>query len=329
MPNDFKKRTNFTMRTLGRASVSLTALLLIFNSCIAQKTPHTEITFRNDNDLYLFNKQDQYYTNGLFFNIRRPVDSISLSSKEKNRLWGITMGQKMYNAYTAQIHHIDEVDRPITAYLFLAANLDRYFNNESFLSFSGEIGTIGQRALGRQFQERIHKVLNLYEIAGWEYQLQNAIGLDATVQYGRLLYRNKFHWFDISAHMEATLGINHTRMAVAPTLRWGSINSLHQSAYWGSRLQSRKTTIKQELFVYLKPKLNMVIYDATMQGGLFRQDKGPVTYLPTRWVLSNQFGVMYAHRSLTINLQYIFNTRELPEMFFRHQYGSLGFSYRY
>ena len=327
MPNYLKKRNNFTIKPVGRASVSLGTLLLVAFSCFAQKIPYTEINFRNDNDLYLFNKQDQYYTNGLFFNIRRTVDSAALSPKEKNRLWGITMGQKMYNAYTAQIHHIEEVDRPITAYLFLAANLDRYFTDESFLSFSGEIGTIGQRALGRQFQEGIHKALNLYEIAGWEYQLENAVGLDAIIQYSRLLYRNKRHWFDISAHTDATLGLNHTRVAAAPTFRWGKINPLHQSAYWGSRLQSRGAAVKQELFVYFKPKLDMVIYDATIQGGLFRHDKGPVTYVPTRWVLSNQFGAVYAHNTLTINLQYIFNTRELPGMFFRHQYGSLGLSY--
>ncbi len=325
----YDKGSNFSIMSFGRKSFSTGVLLLIVISCFAQKAPNSEFNFRNDNDLYLMNRQDQYYTNGLFFNIRKTVDSTTLSPKEMNRLWGITIGQKMYNAYTAQIHFIEEVDRPITAYLFLAANMDRYFANEGFLSFAGEIGTIGQRALGRQFQESIHKMLNLYDIAGWEYQLENAFGLDVSVQYGRLLYRNRSQLFDISAHTEVVLGSNHTYATAAPIFRWGRINPFHQSAYSGARLQSRGRAVKNELFVYMRPELNMVIYDATIQGGLFRHDKGPITYIPSRWVLSNQLGIMYAYNALTVNLQYIFNTRELPGMFFRHKYGSLGLSYRY
>src|SRR5690606_1638844 len=217
------------------------------------------------------------YTNGIFLNIRTVADSARLSAKETNRLWGITVGQKMYNAYTAQIRYIEEVDRPITAYLFIAADLDRYFSNESFLSFSVELGTIGQRALGRQFQERIHKALNLYDIAGWEYQLKNAAGVDAAIQYGRLLYRNPSRWFDLSANAEAMVGLNHTGLSVAPTLRLGKVNPLHQSAYTSSRLQADGSLVNDELFFYYTPQIRLVGYDATLQGGIFLHDKGPVT----------------------------------------------------
>ncbi|SEK35434.1 lipid A deacylase LpxR family protein [Parapedobacter koreensis] len=297
--------------------------------CLAQHVPHSEFNFRNDNDLYLFNKQDQYYTNGVFFNIRRTVDSASLSSNEVNRLWGITIGQKMYNAYTAQIRYIEEVDRPITAYLFLAVDIDRYFANETLLSFTGEIGTIGQRALGQQFQKSIHKVLNLYDIAGWEYQLENAFGIDAAVQYGGLLYRNAQQWFDLSAQAEAKLGLNHTGMSIAPTIRLGQLNSFHQSAYTYSRLQTAAKPVGNELFFFYSPQLNFVGYDATLQGGMFLRDKGPVTHTPARWVWYNNVGVMYAQHALTLRLQYIFYTKEVPGMFFRHRYGSVGMSYRF
>src|SRR5690606_22511867 len=246
------------------------------------------------------------YTNGIFLNIRTVADSARLSAKETNRLWGITVGQKMYNAYTAQIRHIEEIDRPITAYLFIAADMDRYFANESFLSFAVEFGTIGQRALGRQFQERIHKVLNLYDIAGWEYQLKNAAGLDASVQYGRLLYRNPSRWFDLSANAEAMVGLNHTGLSLTLALRLGRINPFSQSAYTSSRLQADGSAANNEFFFYYAPQFRFVGYDATLQGGIFLHDKGPVTYTPSRWMLYNQFGVTYANRLVTLGLQYIF-----------------------
>jgi len=312
----------------GKAVLTAGILFCFFVS-MAQPLPRTEFNFQSDNDLYLFNKQDQYYTNGIFFSVRKAADSTRLSRTELNQVWGITVGQKMYNAYTAQVRYVEEVDRPITAYLFISADLDRYFSNESFLSFTAELGTIGSRALGRQFQESIHKALHLYDIAGWEYQLKNAVGVDASVQYGRLLFRNKRSWLDLSAQTEAVLGLNHTGLSLVPTLRLGQINPLYQSAHTSSRLQTKGASVKNEFFFYYTPQLRFVGYDATLQGGIFLRDKGPVTFTPSRWVFYHQFGVTYANRSVTLGLQYIFYSKEVPGMFFRHRYGSVRASYRF
>ncbi|WP_353124340.1 lipid A deacylase LpxR family protein [Parapedobacter pyrenivorans] len=324
--------TNYTMTShlfrIGKICM-VSVLLIGFTLCMAQHHPRAEFNFRNDNDLYLFNKQDQYYTNGIFFSIRKTADSTKLAAAEANRIWGITIGQKMYNAYTANIHYIEEVDRPITAYLFLAASFDRYFESEQFVSVTAEIGTIGQRALGEQFQESIHKAFRLYDIAGWQYQLKDALGIDAAARYGGLLYRNPASWFDVSGHVEATLGFNHTGFSVAPSFRFGRINPLHQSVYTSSRLQARNSPVARELFLYYRPRLHFVGYDATLQGGMFLRDKGPVTHTPARWVWYNQVGVMYAKQALSLHLQYIFYTKEVPGMFFRHRYGSVGMGYRF
>ncbi|MGV3764019.1 lipid A-modifier LpxR family protein [Parapedobacter sp.] len=313
---------------IGKACM-VSALIFGHAVCLAQHRPRTEFNFRNDNDLYLFNKQDQYYTNGIFFNIRKTADSTELSANEANRIWGLTIGQKMYNAYTANIRYIEEVDRPITAYLFFAADFDRYFKSERFVSVTTEIGTIGQRALGKQFQEGIHKAFRLYDIAGWQYQLKNAFGIDATARYGGLLYRNRGQWFDISGQVVATLGFNHTGVSIAPGFRFGRINPLHRSIYTSSRLQVQGKAVAKELFLYYRPRLHFVGYDATLQGGMFLRDKGPVTYVPARWVWYHQVGIMYAKNALSLHLQYIFYSREVPGMFFRHRYGSVGMGYRF
>lgn len=314
--------------SIGKVCIAL-ILLLSYTLCAAQHHPRSEFNFRNDNDLYLFNKQDQYYTNGIFFNIRKTADSTNLSANEANRLLGLTIGQKMYNAYTANIRHIEEVDRPITAYLFIAANFDRYFESERFVSFIAEIGTIGRRALGEQFQEGIHRAFRLYDIDGWQYQLKNAFGMDVAAQYGGLLYRNRGQWFDVSGRATATLGVNHTGFSIAPSFRFGRLNPFHQSIYTSSRLQAYGGSVAEELFLYYSPRLQFVGYDATLQGGMFLRDKGPVTHRPARWVWYNQIGMMYAKNALSLHFQYIFYTKEVPAMFFRHRYGSVGMGYRF
>ena len=62
---------------------------------------------------------------------------------------------------------------------------------------------------------------------------------------------------------------------------------------------------------------------------MFLRDKGPVTYTPARWVLYNQVGILYANQAITLRMQYIFYTKEVPGMFFRHRYGSVGVGYRF
>src|SRR5690606_17224025 len=160
-------------------------------------------------------------------------------------------------------------------------------------------------------------------------QLENALGLDVSTRYGGLLYRNAARWFDVSGHIEATLGLNHTGLSMAPAFRLGRINPFGQSAYTSSRLQARGKTAGKELFFYYSPRLNFVGYDATLQGGMFLRNKGPVTYTPTRWVWYNQLGMMYAKNALSLHMQYIFYTKEVPGMFFHHRYGSVGMGVRF
>ncbi|WP_257659108.1 lipid A deacylase LpxR family protein [Parapedobacter lycopersici] len=304
-------------------------LLLWFMAVHGQRLPRMEWGFQNDNDLYLLNKQDQYYTNGILLSVRKAADSTALAPRELNRIWGISGGQKLYTAYTGQIHEIEEVDRPITAYLFLGINRTHYYVNESMLALSVELGTIGSRALGKEAQESVHKAFNLYEISGWEYQLKSAFGVDLGAEYAKRLYRNTGRWFDITAYAAGKLGLNHTHMAAAPIFRIGRLNPLHATAYFSSRLQAHPANIANELFLYFKPMVSWVAYDATIQGGLLREDKGPVTFRPARWVFANQVGLVYARRAFTCSLQYVFSSKESPSMFFRHRYGSLGISYRY
>ena len=295
----------------------------------AQRLPRMEWGFQNDNDLYLFNRQDQYYTNGLVLTVSKAADSTALASHESNRIWSVYAGQKLYNAYTGQIHSISEVDRPITAYLFAGISRSAYYTKASMLTYSVELGTIGRRAFGQQTQEAVHRALHLYAIAGWQYQLNNAFGADIRTEYAKQLYRTSRHWFDLTWHASGTLGLNHTNLGTAASFRIGRLNPISVSAYFSSRLQARPHTVANELFLYYKPEVNWIGYDATIQGGIFLDDKGPVARRPARWTMAHQAGLVYAQKAFTCSLQYRFSTREVPTMYFRHQYGSLAISYRY
>lgn len=288
-----------------------------------------EIELRNDNDMYLFNLQDQYYTNGLYLNIRKIFDSSKLKPAESNRLWDIALGHQIYNAYTAQIDSLEAVDRPITAHFFLRAGLNHFFGQDQLFSYGVQVGTIGKRAAGEFLQGQLHYLLNMYHAAGWEFQLNNAWGANLYLQHNVLVGRAKTNWIDLSFNSHLIGGTQDLRIKAGPILRLGKLSPYSQSAHFGARLQARDITPDREWYAYYKPEVNVVFYDATLQGGMFVADKGPFTSTPNRWLLSNNFGVVYAHQHITFKMQYFFNTKESKNSWFRHQYGSVALGVRF
>lgn len=298
----------------------------------AGSSPRFELELLNDNDMYLMILQDQYYTNGLYINFRKTTDISKLKASETNRLLNVTVGHQMYNAYTAQIDSIQAIDRPIAAYFFISAGYTHFYRKDHHFSYQFEIGTLGKRAFGEVLQVQLHRLLNMYEASGWQFQLHNAWGINTHFKYLTTLRR----WgaagkvqFDLSLNPEASIGTHKTRFAAAPLMRLGKVNAFGQSAHFGARLQSNGDTPDTELYLFYRPELSFNYYDATLQGGMFVTDKGPATSQPYPWMFSNQFGAIVATQSLTFRIRYFFNTKESKQSLFRHQYGSLSLAYRF
>src|SRR5690606_2049906 len=121
----WSKRILFKWRSLF-----LVAFLGMAGPVIGQQSRRTELGFRNDNDAYLMIKQDQYYTNGIHFFMRKAVDTSRLSDRWNKKIWSLSLGQKIFNAYKGDIRDIREIDRPITGYLFAEARLNWYTDSE-------------------------------------------------------------------------------------------------------------------------------------------------------------------------------------------------------
>jgi len=289
-----------------------------------------QIGFRSDNDSYLANGQDRYYTNGLFISYRETVNKGRLKSDMEKKILELELGQKMYNAQSGAIPSIIYVDRPITAYLFAGAGMEWFYKTENILKISAQIGTIGPNALGQEAQEFIHRITGLYTPEGWEYQLKNELGLNTQIAYSSLIQRNKTQNLDLLWHGYANLGTTFTGAGIGFTMRYGKLNQLFQSAYKRSLIGTNNQTQKinqSEFFFFAKPQLEFIAHDASVSGGLFRQDKGPVTYQPKPWVLSQEMGLMLAKNRFIAQLSYTFKTAEIKSNARPHQYGTIGTYY--
>lgn len=308
----------------------LLALLLSVSLGFAQqKYYQNELGFKSDNDAYLATKQDRYYTNGLFISYKHALTAGKDTNTKK--IWSISAGQEMFNAQAGRISEIEYVDRPFAAYLYLGGSMQWLKSNENSIKAELQVGTIGPAALGKEVQTFLHKTVGFYEISGWEFQLNNEVGINSVINLHYLLARSKSEGIDISLPIKANLGTTYTGLGLSTLIRIGELNPFYHSVATLSNVATKaeNNVADSELYFYLKPTLNYVAYNATIQGGLFRDDKGPVFYEAKPFVFSQELGVAFAKNRWTANFSLVFRSKEIETMQKSQQYGSVDLYYRF
>jgi lipid A 3-O-deacylase len=312
-------------------------LCLAFCTEVFAQSHSNEIGIKTDDDSYLAQGADKYYTAGNFAYFHHALN-VKDTTHLRNKVLGFEFGQKLYNPQSGSINFtgVDDpryIDRPFAAYLFVGSNLNLLYKDESNLKLGAQIGMVGPAALGRPIQEFVHRAFGLYKPTGWEYQIDNDFELNLSAEYNRLLARAD--WADVSLTSYANLGNGFTGAGIGPMFRLGDFNQLFNSLSTQStaiKSQSFKPLNQRELFFYYKPQLNVVAYDATIQGSLFNSRKAgsmEVTLDPERLIFSNQFGVGYSGKRFVIDAAVLLRTKDVKEMRESDQWGSVTILYRF
>ncbi|WP_026898652.1 lipid A deacylase LpxR family protein [Daejeonella oryzae] len=308
-------------------------LSLLTEYAIGQSSTYkSEFGFRSDNDAYLAYGQDRYYTNGLFITFRHATDQRKLNKTVNKLIWEAEAGQKMYNPQSGYIPDVKFVDRPFAAYLYAGGSLNWHYNSENALKVSLQAGTIGPSALGQDAQTLLHDIAGFYTIEGWETQVKDEFGLNAKIQFDKFLHRSKSNTVDFSVNTFANIGNTFSGIGTGILFRAGIINPFYNSAISNSRLSNNsasKVAEEKESFFYAKPVLQYVAYDATTEGGLFTDDKGPITFDVKPLVFSQQLGYMFSKNRFTADFSLIFKSREIKSEAKAHQYGSIALYYKF
>jgi lipid A 3-O-deacylase len=316
----------------------LTLLILLFSAVNVFAQSHsTEIGAETDNDSYLLQGSDRYYTDGIFIYYRHALKiSDKDSVKLQNKVLGFEMGQKIFNPQSGSIYYngADQtslIDRPFAAYLYVGSTLNFLYKNESNLEFSAQLGVIGPDAFGKQVQDFVHDNFGFYHPSGWEYQINNEFELNLSATYNKLLARAS--WIDLSLTSYVNLGNGFTGAGAGPLVRLGSFNQLFNSVSTQSTV-SRKNIPgllhKHELFFYYKPLFNYVAYDATIQGGLFDNHSGlEITKDKEPFIFSQEYGVAFTTNRFVFDIAAIFHTLDDKEMIQTHQWGAVTGLYRF
>jgi lipid A 3-O-deacylase len=284
----------------------------------------------SDNDAYLMLALDQYYTNGLILYFRYVPKEFS--EKLYNKIIEFRIGQKIYNPFQGYVPWIERMDKPFAGYFFVETGISRFYKNESMLKTNLQIGVLGPSSHAEEVQLFYHRAFNLYGIDGWQYQVHDAAGLNLDLTYLKSIRYFFNKQIDISIYSELRAGTINDDVS-AGVLTRASIYKLHplyNSNYTGSAISRNKDiSSEKELFLYFKPQLSYIFYDATIQGGIF-SESSPVTFDVRPLLLQLELGISGSYKNLNAGYSVIFHTKDAKNNLVKdHIYASIYLAYRF
>ncbi|MBL0155189.1 MAG: lipid A deacylase LpxR family protein [Chitinophagaceae bacterium] len=321
-------------------------LMLILFSIPAMAQPASvpagykyEVKLTSENDNYAFTYKDGYYTNGIFLQLNyvpaRAEQYLKLHSKLGKLNTYYMLGQMIYNAETWRKQTPPDIDRPYAGYLFARKGFVLHYKNQSVMDFSVSAGTTGPASGARQVQKFYHSIFHLPRIRAWEYQLNGEPALNFRWVYHQNMLRtdqaNPFT--QLHATLELNAGNVFTNASGGLLLKAGKLQKPQASTFYqsgtGNNDAAGNKKRQGELFVFFHPQLMTQIYNATIQGPLFKKDKGPITGKPVNLYYFHQFGLYFVHHRIAAAVVMTYKNREAEAMRIKERYGGLMLAYRF
>lgn len=336
----------YPIRFLGKLALSAAILFMVgsIHTVNGQKkktfVAREQISFTCDNNFFLFNGDDGYYTSGVFLRYDRLVTKPS--AKAMKRIASYEIGQKMYTAHSRKIlpgptpnspDGLDQIDRPIAGNLYGKATLSTLYSHHTLLAMSLSIGTIGENSFGSQTYAFWHQVIGVKEHWNWvwEYQVKGGMGMNVHATFAQSLIGRERPLLQITPITKASLGTHFTDLSQEVLIQLGKLQTMASSSYWHTRLQTgiEPEENRRELFLYYKPTLRYQLYNATIEGGMFSNDKGPIVAEPEPLVFAHEIGIQFSTPRYSLAYQVVFQSKEAKGQFYNQSHGSLFVALRF
>jgi hypothetical protein len=227
-----------------------------------------------DNDIW--DNTDYYYTNGVAVELltplakNSPVNKILLGTKAADiELNGFSIRQNMYTPTNPDVSEILINDRPFSAFLTIGHFRETYhIQKKLHIKSALDIGVLGPASLGGTIQTGLHTE----EPVGWQNQIQNSFVINYFVSIEKGILQTP--GFEFNVRGSATVGTLFNKAGGGFTLRLGRFIPVYRGP-----VKLLSTSVKSkplQFWFFAKGNTNFVLYDATLQGGLFNT-KNPYT----------------------------------------------------
>lgn len=267
---------------------------------------YARLNYEND----FFALSDEYYTQGINVEFvapfigKLPMAKLLFQNKNLKNQTGIAIEHQGFTPSDILTGEVLENDRPYSSSLMLktfSIVTNPYTNHRLVTQLS--LGVIGPWAMGKEIQTGLHEKINPDKVPkGWKNQVHNDVIVNYQIDYehGLWIKRN----FIVTAKGGARAGTYNTRLSSSFTLMGGLFDNPFEFA------TSREKSF--QVYLYAEPQLNFVIYDATLQGGVFN-DQNPYTLDRdeiSRLVFQQNVGLVVKFKSFTLEYAQTVMTRE-------------------
>jgi len=285
------------------------------------------INFDND----IFNNTDYYYTNGIRIDYISPIFASSPFAypmlpynKLSMNYHGITIVQNMYTPTNPDTSLLLVGDRPFAAYLYLGHFKNTLVSEKRYRQYSEiQIGLIGPGSLGGFVQDQIHDI----PPTGWENQIQNDIVLNYTAEFEKGIYNPEI--FDLNMFARGQLGTLYTNAGAGLRIRLGLFNPYFEMPWMaGERSIEGKASKKWQFGIFATGFVKGVLYDATLEGGVFNNTSNYTIAASDieRLVLQASAGVFFAYRQFGLMYEQFYITPEFSGAL-HHRWGHINLTY--
>lgn len=311
-------------------------LFLIKNTLYAQNGKadfEYELRATSENDNYALTFVDGYYTNGLFLQFSKQANW-NTNTKLEKVIGSWKLGQMIFNSQNYDDKSPQTIDRPLSGYLFLQKGYKFFYKKGHVLHADLTLGGSGKASLAEKVQNWYHRLASLPKVTGWPLQLNGeaVLNLSAQYNYNLLGLKKRQNNFEMMGVVTANLGNAFINTSGGMMIKFGNFEDPLRSSFNQARLgKGTREKLKRnaEVFIYFYPQWVQQFYNATVQGPLFRDDKGPLTGEISRHYYMHRIGIHYAERSFTLDLNYVLKNREAVSMRQLEKYVSLSLAYRF
>jgi lipid A 3-O-deacylase len=264
-----------------------------------------------DNDF--FRGTDRYYTQGIIVDLtnqalrRDPAVKILLKLNEGTKYYGIKLEQDCFTPRSIRHNSIYYGERPYSAIFFLGCYVVSMNKiKKQRLTSEIELGVMGPYAFGREEQMGIHKGLNNLQPLGWEYQIKTDVIVNYNTEYERGIVGNKF--FGLIGSTGFRAGTLYDDISCGFQIRTGWMHSYFEDLGMSKKQGSKKF----QCFFYIREKGRGILYNSTLEGGLFNRTS--IYTIPDkdmkRITSQTSFGLVLAYGHFSVEFAETYLTKE-------------------
>ena len=162
-----------------------------------------EFSFKTENDAYLFNLNDAYYTNGFMLNY-----AFVKNYNGKKKIHSLELGQKIFTPLIRETKTPADIDRAYCGYLYLNYGQTQFLKKDRVLQLNASLGLVGPSSWGEGLQNTYHSWVGFAKFTGWKYQIENALGIDVGATYATTLFAS--NGIKVLPLVQANLGTTFT-----------------------------------------------------------------------------------------------------------------------